>query len=272
MIHVTRATILVAALVACSPDARTAAERRAAAARADSSAAGYDVGTSQPGSATDSGRASPTGAGHPARPDSLPVTPRGPVAAAPPGQGATPSPRATVPPPANPPTRPRVAAVTDSSQRTGAPNRLPPLDPAVEATFLKFDEAKKTAVFQLASGSELEALVSFNGARRGERVLTIPLGWRLGIEFINRDADLPHSATVVPGVDPIPEQIPPAAFPQAHSVKVEEGLLEGDSDEISFLADRAGRYFIACGVLGHAQRGQWLVLEISPTATRPSYR
>ena len=265
--HFARAILLIAALAACTPDTRTPAERRAAAARADSSAAGYDVGVAPTArSSTDSGRTpAPGGADSMTRDSST----RLPVSAVSTSQGAIPTPpRTVVPPQTNPPGRPRVIAATDSGR---TPNRLPPLDPAVEATFLKFDESKKTATFQLASGSELDQ-VSFNGVRRGERVLTIPLGWRLGIEFINRDADLPHSATVVPAVEPIPEQIPPAAFPQAHSVKVDEGLLEGDSDDVSFVADREGRYFIACGVLGHAQRGQWLLLEVSPTATRPTYR
>ena len=269
--HFARATILIAAVAACAPDSRTLAERRAAAARADSSAAGYDVGMAPPvRPAADSGGTPTAGTADSARRDSSSKSP--PVPATPGSQGriTVASTVASGPPPVNASGRPRVVASADTGGRTS--HRLPPLDPAVEATFLKFDETKRSAMFQLASGNELEAQVSFNGARRGERVLTIPLGWRLGIEFINRDADLPHSATVIPGVEPVPEQIPPAAFPQAHSVKVDDGLLEGDSDEVSFIADREGRYFIACGVLGHAQRGQWLVLEVSSTATRPSYR
>jgi hypothetical protein len=146
------------------------------------------------------------------------------------------------------------------------------MDPAVEATFLTFDSTKKTLVFQLAAGNELEDQVSFNGVRRGARSLVVPVGWRVLIEFTNRDAKLPHSAAIVAGFEPLPEELPPAAFPQAQTMRVEEGLLEGDSDEISFVADRAGRYLIACGVLGHAQRGQWIVLDVSPTATVPRYR
>jgi hypothetical protein len=153
----------------------------------------------------------------------------------------------------------------------GAPS-LPPLDPEVAATFLVVDTAKKVATFQLAAGNELTNQVSFNGARRGGRILIVPVGWRLVIEFANRDTELPHSATVVAAVEPIPEQVPPPAFPHAQTVKIDEGLLEGDSDEIGFVVDRAGRYLIACGVLGHAQRGQWLVLEVSTTATVPTYR
>jgi sulfocyanin len=276
MTHFARATILIAVLAACTPDTRTPAERRVAAARADSSAAGYDVGMHPPArSITDSGLANPRSAMTPGQADSVKrdsLTRLSQVA----GSSATPvpasSPVATVPLPGNPPTRPRVLAAVDTGRPSGTPNRLPPLDPAVAATFLKFDETKKTATFQLASGTEIDAPVSFNGARRGERVLTIPIGWQLEIEFINRDPDLPHSATVIPGVEPLPEQLPAAAFAQAHSVKVDEGLLEGDSDQVSFVVSREGRYFIACGVLGHAQRGQWLVLEVSPSVTRPSYR
>jgi uncharacterized cupredoxin-like copper-binding protein len=73
-------------------------------------------------------------------------------------------------------------------------------------------------------------------------------------------------------LEPVPEQLPSSAFPQAQTAKIEEGLLEGDSDQFSFVADRGGRYFIACAVLGHAQRGQWLVLDVSTTATIPAYR
>ncbi len=278
MTHFVRATMLIAVLAACTPDTRTPAERRAAAARADSSAAGYDVAMNPPSrSPRDSGVASPRTAMTPAQSDSAKrdsVTrlSQAPGSAVIPGSPAPSSPVATVPPPGNPSTQPRIVATADTGRRPDPSNSLPPLDPAVAATFLKFDEAKKTAIFQLASGTEIDAPVSFNGARRGERVLTIPIGWQLEIEFINRDPDLPHSATVILGVEPLPEQLPAAAFPQAHSVKVGEGLLEGDSDQVSFVASREGRYFIACGVLGHAQRGQWLVLDVSASATRPSYR
>jgi hypothetical protein len=146
------------------------------------------------------------------------------------------------------------------------------MDPALEATFLVFDTLKKIATFQLAAGTEVPDQVSFNGVRRGARVLTVPVGWHLGIEFTNRDAELPHSAIVVAGFEPVPEQLPSPAFPSAQTVKVDEGLLEGDSDEIRFLVDRPGRYLIACGVVGHAQRGQWLLLEVTASATVPTYR
>jgi len=103
-------------------------------------------------------------------------------------------------------------------------------------------------------------------------MFTVPLGWRVTIVFANRDPQLPHSATIVAVTGAIPEQLSEPIFPHAQTMRVEEGLLEGDVDEILFTADRVGRYLLACGVLGHAQRGQWLALDVSTTALVPRYR
>jgi sulfocyanin SoxE-like protein len=278
-----RPLILLTILAACTPNSQTAAERRAEAARADSSAAGYDVavvGTHTPAagaahapldSASDSlRRGSP---GTPGGTITNPVLPGGVV---------IPPPLVTPPHVATQPGHRPAVTIVDTARRrrgggeptSGNPGAtgLPPMDPELEATFLTFDEVKKTATFQLAAGNELGSQISLNGVQRGGRTLTVPIGWRVGIEFTNHDAELPHSATIVAGAEPIPEQLPPPAFPNAQTDKVDEGLLEGDSDVISFIADRAGRYLIACGVLGHAQRGQWIILAVSATATVPTYR
>jgi hypothetical protein len=149
---------------------------------------------------------------------------------------------------------------------------LPPLSSEREKDFLTSDSVKKIATFQLTAGDELVDRVSFNGATRGARVLTIPLGWETRIVFVNRDPELPHSVAVIAATDPLPEELAGPTFPRAQTVKVNEGLLEGDSDEIVFTASRIGRFALACGVIGHAQRGQWLSLVISDTVAKPSYR
>jgi hypothetical protein len=272
MKQLARPLMLLAAMTACTPSTRTAAERQAEAARADSSAAGYEVGAKGP-AATSSGSA------HASVSNSVPDSAKHPVTGASPAALVTPGPGATISPPVKPPPRRPPTTVADTpggrqggrGSHTGV-NDLPPIDSVLEATFLAFDTLKKSATFQLTADTEVPDQLSFNGSRSGGRVLTIPLGWRIGIEFTNRDAELPHSAIVVAGLEPVPEQLPLPAFPQAQTAKVDAGLLEGDSDEISFVADRAGRYMIACGVMGHAERGQWMVLEVSSTAKVPTYR
>ena len=281
MKHGARPFILLAVFAACDSGSQTAAERAADEARADSSAAGYEVGarvaaaaTSQgPDSGSKSGVEGPRsgtgsgisqGDGHAATRSPGDTTTHRPanitVVASGVGRGTSGA------SPVGVPGGPR-GTVRDSSARVSAP-----LDPAVERDFLVYDTTRKTLVFQLAAGDELQEQVSFNGALRGGRTLTVPHGWRVTIAFANRDPQLPHSATVVDVAEPVPEVLPDPVFARAQTIRMEEGLLEGDADEIMFAADRVGRYLIACGVLGHAQRGQWLTLDVSTTATKPSYR
>lgn len=277
-----RPLLLLAVLTACGPSTETAAERAAAAARADSSAAGYEVGDGtipahtrpgadsvpttitpivQPGgtSVSTGGAATPQSPSDSAGGRGSPAG-SGTVATA--GRGT--ADRSTGSGPANTNATP--------SRRDSANPALPPLDPALERNYIAYDTVRKTVTFQLAASDEIREQVSFNGVQRGGRTLTVPLGWRVTIAFANRDPDLPHSATVVDLSGTIPEELPAPVFARAQTIRMAEGLLEGDSDELLFTADRVGRYLIACGVLGHAQRGQWIALDVSTTATTPTYR
>lgn len=262
--------MLLGILSACSTELKTGAELRAEAARADSSAAGYEVGPLMPSgnggkTGAQGGRATKGQSDTPAA--SGPVGTRLAVGTAPPRdsqhvQRPAPITRDT--------TSIREPVTTPPNLRSGSV--LPSLSPEREKDFLTADSARKIATFQLTAGDELADRVSFNGATRGARVLTIPLGWETRIVFVNRDPELPHSAAVIVATDLLPEELAAPAFPQARTVKVNEGLLEGDSDEIAFTASRIGRFFLACGVIGHAQRGQWLSLVVSDTVAKPSYR
>ncbi len=272
--------MLLVTFNACAPDSQTDAERSAEAARADSSAAGYEVGPAPSGrprsiQGPDSG---------PRRPDSIGVAGSNPrTVATGPGTSSTQPTSLVVPvvPVSGTGADSTMRGSRGSTGRAPGPGKtrrdsggasLPPLDPRLEANFLVYDTTKKTAIFQLAASDEIAAQVSFNGVRQGGRTITIPLGWRVTIAFANRDPELPHSATIVAVTGTIPEQLPEPVFPRAQTIRVDEGLLEGDVDEILFTADRVGRYLLACGVLGHAQRGQWITLDVSTTATVPTYR
>src|SRR5687768_13047039 len=216
MRQLVRPVMLLVALCACAPDSRTDAERRAEAARADSSAAGYEVGpahasrsavslgadsasrqshiaTANGGSTLSAGRApvTPAESSSVQRPDSatgstVPVNSgSGTTGRGTPHSGGTPT--------------------SGRSGRDSGTASLPPLDSATEASFLAYDTTKKTLTFQLSAGDEIPSQVSFNAARRGSRSLIVPIGWRVTILFANRDPQLPHSATIVDVVGPIPE-------------------------------------------------------------------
>ena len=266
---------------------------RQAAARADSSAAGYAVGV-MPDSSS----------------DSVPVEPVEPVASA---AAVTTGARADsarvsasttqvpsaaqVRAPASSPAAGGAASggVTTAARRApiGAtqPARIPParrvsdsVQPATPAAgvadarvrvneFLSYDPSAKTASLQLVAGyNGLNGALNFNGGAKGSQTITVPLGWKVESSFVNRDGDLPHSAIVVREVNPIPVESPPAAFPRAFTVRLEEGLQEGGMDDLSFVANKEGRFLIFCGVPGHGQGGMWIHLVVSPSASAPTYQ
>lgn len=262
-------------LVGCAPDPRSEAERLADAARADSSAAGYDVGASahQSGGANGSrgrGRArviqtvpsTVTAAGN-GMTSTQPVSPSGTN-----GDGS--SGRGVAQPGAQPSPASALASVTTRIDTSHGGVRPPA--PIREADFLAYDSATKALTFQLSAGADSSGLVSFNGAVRGTRVLTVPRGWTVTISFVNRDSLLPHSAVVVEQGVGIPEELPVPTFVGAGSARLRNGLLNGSTEELEFVADREGKYLLACGVFAHAQRGQWIGLVVSGTAAAPSYR
>lgn len=240
------------------PGAATSEE----AARADSSAAGYDVGTT-PSTAT--AKAPPSA-----------TAPRTGVASS--GTAATPSPpsprRDTATPTARPDSSRRTAA--DTGRTTGGETAVPPRRPPGAVTvneFLAFDSRTKTVTLSLVTGyNSINNSLNVNGGIRGSHTVVVPVGWAVLVGVTNRDADLAHSAVVIPQTLPLPAEPPAPAFAGARLEDAEKGINAGETMAMFFTAPRAGEYMIVCGVSGHAQGGEWLRLTVSATATEPAYR
>jgi hypothetical protein len=47
---------------------------------------------------------------------------------------------------------------------------------------------------------------------------------------------------------------------------------EGVEEETTFVATRAGKFLLACGVSGNTPSGMWLRFTVDAQATRPAYR
>lgn len=260
------------------------------AARADSSAAGYEV------SAADG---APSGAHATASPSARDARRPGGTDRPTPEPRRRDTPRATARQPGRAPTPATVAADTgpaptrilaDSSARDSAvvadsgasapdvatlPAALttPVDDSIVVNTFLAFNPAARMVWIDLIAGLDgANGSLNFNGGHGGSHTVTVPEGWRVEVRIANRDQDLAHSAVVVRQIDPIPVLAPPAAFPGSFSIALEEGLVEGRSDVFRFSADRVGRYMLMCAVPGHAQSGMWLRLDVSGGLAAPEYR
>jgi len=129
----------------------------------------------------------------------------------------------------------------------------------VDAKWLNFDPAAKTAKFHLIAGlTGLNGALNFNGFRDGGLTLVIPVGWTAEIAFKNHDGMLPHSAEVISPQTPLPTE------------PVSPGLPPQGTDVMRFAAQPAGEYLIFCGVPGHGAAGMWIRLRVSATTQTPA--
>jgi len=143
--------------------------------------------------------------------------------------------------------------------------------PVVDSSWLQADTVTKTATFQLVAGlTGLNGALNFNGFRDGGLTLTVPLGWTVLMHFRNHDGMLPHSAEVIADTHPLPVGPVAPAFARAFTVRLEQGLVSEQTDDLRFIADRGGSYLIFCGVPGHGAAGMWVRLAVLGSVRKPS--
>jgi hypothetical protein len=110
--------------------------------------------------------------------------------------------------------------------------------------------------------------MNFNGYSHGKAVLTVPVGTKVHVTFIN-PSPVPHSAIVIDRPDTKKLQVPEPWFPGGATPKHLTGQTMGKS-EFSFVADEAGEYALACGFPSHAVAGHWVALTVSAEAKVPT--
>ncbi len=130
----------------------------------------------------------------------------------------------------------------------------------------------KTVEFALVAGkTAVNGFFNFNGYAKGALTVTVPLGWKVVIQYANT-SPLRHSLAVIPYTGTQPDSAPPPSFPGASTKDPVDGIGVGKQETVTFVAGKAGTYEFLCGVLGHAQAGMWDYLVVSPTAKAPSVR
>lgn len=144
-----------------------------------------------------------------------------------------------------------------------------PKSAAQPISFVTNAPVHRAAVLTLKAGSPMtNDGYNFNGATDGEKGFVVPLGWRVVINFYNIGTE-PHSAIVVerPKDDSVHEQytVEDAAFPGAfHRIVVNAARRFGGT--LDFVASKPGKYYIVCARPKHSMNGQYVTLEVSPTA------
>ncbi len=137
--------------------------------------------------------------------------------------------------------------------------------------WLLVDSTARVATLELevtAKPGAASALI--NGYRAGEARIIVPLGWTVKWNWRSADTTAGHSLVVMVQREKTPLEGGRAAFSNARTRMVTEGLSAGQPDQSTFVAEEAGWYWMLCGVPGHAINGEWLELRVDPAAGRPS--
>lgn len=115
--------------------------------------------------------------------------------------------------------------------------------------------------------------MNFNGYGNGDMTVTVPLGWKVAVEFQNKGLGaLPHSLVVINEVSPLPVEGGIPAFPRALTRRLVAGMMAGETDTLDFVASKEGRFLWFCGVAAHGVAGMWDYLVVSRDAKAPSVR
>jgi sulfocyanin len=129
----------------------------------------------------------------------------------------------------------------------------------------------KVVHLTLISGwNNVDGEFNFNGAAHGGMVVTVPLGDKVVVAYTNA-ASVPHNVDIIRYQTPLPSKGGAPAFPGATTFKPGTPVAgKGVRQTATFVASKAGRYMIICGVPGHAAGGMWDTFVVSPTAKAAS--
>ena len=142
-------------------------------------------------------------------------------------------------------------------------------------SWMRNDPAEQSTVIDiLAAWNASNGGLNFNGYAGGEARIVIPVGWRVTVKFFNSSLDMAHSAVVTrpypPGQLPMEAGPTDAAIPRAYTKSPVTGVYN-DGDDFSFTAseNRAGDYYLLCGVSSHGVASMWIHLSIRAGAKTP---
>lgn len=139
------------------------------------------------------------------------------------------------------------------------------------ADFLKLGAEPKTAkIILVATYTDANYGMNFDGYSKGGAIFTIPVGWKVDVTFIN-PSPVPHSAIVVDRDLVQKIQPGPVAFPGASVPNPTMGMSTSKAT-FSFTASEAGEYAFACGFPTHAANGHWVALNVSADAKVPTLK
>jgi len=162
-------------------------------------------------------------------------------------------------------TLPPAAAPAPPAGSTAAPA------PGPTPPWLVADSSDRTVTlaFEVTAAPDGGAAL-LNGYRNGELQIVVPLNWTVQWDWRSADSTALHSLVVMAEREKLPTEGGRAAFTNAMTRSVTDGLRVGQGDRTNFTADQAGWYWMLDGVPGHALKGEYIGLRVDPDARTAS--
>ena len=134
---------------------------------------------------------------------------------------------------------------------------------------LASNAAAKTVTVNLIAGQGTAAKgFNFNGYSNGDMRIQVPTGWRVKVSMID-ESNTPHSALIVPWKERQAGTLH-AAFAGSAPKDFRSGIEKGDDPQkFTFIARKAGKYAIVCGVPGHIDAGMWDAFDVVDNLAAP---
>jgi FtsP/CotA-like multicopper oxidase with cupredoxin domain len=153
------------------------------------------------------------------------------------------------------------ASTPSSAAPRSAP--APPSGPMTTPAWLAVNVDARTVSMTITAGATPDNNYwNYNGAINGDLAVTVPEGFTVSIEFVNRDPIMAHSLGVSSetssfSLPPAPNPVFPGAISQSPTSML-DGTLPGETEILEFVADAAGTYTLVCYIAGHSAVGMWI--------------
>jgi hypothetical protein len=132
-------------------------------------------------------------------------------------------------------------------------------------------EKKEAYLTIIATLTEHNYGMNFNGYAKGEAGYEIPVGWKVKVKFCN-NSPVPHSLIVVEAAD-AKSKINLGDEPYFDGGSTPKPLSGTTSkvENFEFTVDEPGKYALACGFPTHSANGHWIRLDAKKDATKAAF-
>ncbi|MDH3206372.1 MAG: sulfocyanin-like copper-binding protein [Gemmatimonadota bacterium] len=144
----------------------------------------------------------------------------------------------------------------------------PPTGAMTTPAWYVVDNTARTVHLTLIAGeTAVNNYWNYNGATNGSLAITVPEGYTVTIEQVNRDPNMAHSVGILPipanfAMPPQPNPVFPGAISQ-NPMSMIDATMPGETESITFVASEEGNYALVCLIPGHSAVGMWLYFNVA---------